>query len=165
MNLGRADGHELEGDGPRVVMCHTVMWCKSDIVASLDFLARGESNRVSLHNLLGEGLGRGGRCFQGGEDGGGGGVFELGLKGSLGPRCGSGIPIGSCDTSDDSLGGQLTASSRRREGQTPPLRMVLYQFSADRCLEKRVAKTHQDKHSSSQCWWRDHYHTVKSMSG
>lgn len=47
-----------------------------DIVASLDLLARGKSDRVSLDDLLGEGLRcRGGWCIQGGEDVGGRGVF------------------------------------------------------------------------------------------
>lgn len=55
---------------------------ESDIVASLDLLALGKADRISLNNLLGKSLwGRGRGCLEGGEEGGGGGVFELGVKG------------------------------------------------------------------------------------
>lgn len=69
-------------------MGHAVVGREGDIVASLDFLARSEADGISLDNLLGKSLWRGGRgCLEGGEDGGGGGIFELGMEGcSVVPR-------------------------------------------------------------------------------
>lgn len=69
-------------------MGHAVVGREGDIVASLDLLARGESDGISLDNLLGKSLwSRGRGCLERGEEGGGGGVFELGVEGcSVVPR-------------------------------------------------------------------------------
>lgn len=63
-------------------MGHAVVGREGDIVASLDLLAWGEADGISLDNLLGKSLWGGGRrCLERGEEGRGGGVFELGVEG------------------------------------------------------------------------------------
>lgn len=63
-------------------MGHAVVGREGDIVASLDLLAWSKADGISLNNLLGKSLwSRGRGCLEGGEERGGGGVFELGVEG------------------------------------------------------------------------------------
>jgi hypothetical protein len=95
VDLGCADRHKLESNRPTIIMGHAVLREYIDIIPGLDLLPGRQADRVSLYDLLGEGLGclpRGGR-LEGGEDLGGGGVFELGVEGIKEPWCRCRIPI------------------------------------------------------------------------
>lgn len=85
MDLGGARGHELQSNGPRVIVGHAVVRFYGDIVAGPDLLSGSETDRVLLDNLLGEGLGvdRSGRLRGGEEVEGVRDTVELRLEGVL----------------------------------------------------------------------------------
>lgn len=93
IDLGGADGHELEGNRPSVVVRHAVVGFEGDIVAGPDLLSGSETDGVLLDNLLGEGLrvDRSGRLRGGEEVEGIRGTVELRLEGVLPQRARRGI--------------------------------------------------------------------------
>lgn len=52
VDLRGSHRHELEGDGPRVVVGHAIPGGKTDVVAAPNELAFGETNGITLYNLL-----------------------------------------------------------------------------------------------------------------
>lgn len=118
MDLG-GQGHELESHSGSVVVGHAMVRRESDIIARLDHLPRCESNRVSLYNLLGQGLGCL-RCrLERRKDSRGGRVVELvveGIPSMLGGRC----VRPSQGTSYRSMWKRMVAD-RGANGQTPTL--------------------------------------------
>jgi hypothetical protein len=87
VDLGGSDGHELQGDWPRVVMCHAVEGRERDIVAGFHDLAVCEAERITLNDFFRESLWGFGWCSQGGEDCRGIGIFSLRMEHILESLC------------------------------------------------------------------------------
>lgn len=96
VDAGGADGEELLGDGPGIVVRHAVVRLDRDVVAGAHNLADGETDSITLHYYLGQvldGLWRGsggGERASNAENSGG---LEAG-RAAGGERAGPGVHCG-----------------------------------------------------------------------
>ena len=90
VQLGGPDGHELERNGPRVVVGHTTVRRDGNIVAGLDELILGQAHGITLDDFLGKRLGHGSRRLEGRVNGGRRGIIQLRMKDLLETKPGRG---------------------------------------------------------------------------
>ena len=81
LNPRRTERHELLRDRKRVIVAHDLVRLKSHVVARVHEFAVREADGVALCDFLGQGLRDWASFLEGGQEGGGEGVGELGVEG------------------------------------------------------------------------------------